>query len=253
MKKFLATFAAAVVLLPSITLAAFNDVTLTTSTMLSVGGYTLNITGSSAAIQSIVVNASNFSVALSSGSSIQVTSPTYQQLSVDVGTFTSSNTCATNASVLTLSSSGASGTVTVTPQATVCSTVASASGGGNGPIVGSYGGGGSGSSPSANISSSVKATSTAPISTVAAHQVTYQFIKDLKLGKTDSSVQKLQQFLNAHGFTIAATGPGSHGKESTYFGNATRAALIKFQKTRSITPASGFFGPITRAAVNSIQ
>ena len=40
-------------LLPAFALAAFNDVTLTTSTVLSVGSYTLNVTGSSGVIQSI--------------------------------------------------------------------------------------------------------------------------------------------------------------------------------------------------------
>lgn len=109
-------------LLPTVAFAAFNDVTLTTSTNVSVGGYTLNVTGSSAVVQSIVVNDSNLSVTLSSGSSIQISSPTYQQLSVDVGTFTTSNNCAGSTSVLTLASSGPSGTVTVTPTATICST-----------------------------------------------------------------------------------------------------------------------------------
>ena len=119
-------------LLPTLVFAAFDDVTLTTDTILSVGGYTLNVTGSSAVVQSIVVNDSNFSVTLSSGSSIQITSPTYQQLSVDVDTFTTSNNCADNTSVLTLASSGPSGTVTVTPTATICSTPASSGDSGNG-------------------------------------------------------------------------------------------------------------------------
>lgn len=132
MKKYLFLLFSTIFLLPSLVLGAFNDVTLTTSTNISVGGYTLNITGSSAVVQSIVINTSSFSVTLSSGSSIQITSPTYQQLSVDVGTFTTSNTCITNSSVLTLSSSGPSGTVVVTPQVTICSTPAPSGGSGGG-------------------------------------------------------------------------------------------------------------------------
>ncbi|MEX2437527.1 MAG: peptidoglycan-binding protein, partial [Candidatus Paceibacterota bacterium] len=131
MKKLLILFLG-VLFLPNLTFAAFNDVTLTTDTVISVGGYTLNVSGSSAVVESIVIDTSSFSVTLSSGSSIQITSPTYQQLSVDVGTFTTSNTCITNSSVLTLSSSGASGTVVVTPQATICSTPVSSGGGGGG-------------------------------------------------------------------------------------------------------------------------
>ena len=66
--------------IPSFTLAAYNDVTLTTSAVLSVGGYTLDVSGSSAAIQTITVNPSNFSVTLASGSSITISSPSLQQL-----------------------------------------------------------------------------------------------------------------------------------------------------------------------------
>ena len=40
--------------------------------------------------------------------------------------------------------------------------------------------------------------------------------------------------------------------ESNYFGRQTKNALIKFQKTNNITPAVGYFGPITRMFVNSI-
>jgi peptidoglycan hydrolase-like protein with peptidoglycan-binding domain len=60
----------------------------------------------------------------------------------------------------------------------------------------------------------------------------------------------MQKFLNASGFVIAKTGAGSPGKETTYFGSATKAALIKFQKAKKISPASGFFGPMTRAVAN---
>jgi hypothetical protein len=121
MKKVIILFLA-LLLSPTFSFASFNDVTLTTSTTISVGGYTLNVTGSSAVIQSIIINDGNFSVVLSAGSSIQITSPTYQQLTTDVNTFTTGNNCATNSSVLTLSSSGSTGTVTITPTATICST-----------------------------------------------------------------------------------------------------------------------------------
>ncbi len=252
MKKLLALAALAACFLPTLAFAAFNDLTLTTNAVISVGGYTLNVTGSNAAVQSIVVSASNFSVTLSSGSSIQITSPTYQQLAVDVSTFTASNTCTAQASVLTLSSSGASGTVTVTPQSTVCSTSAapaSTRGGGGGVITGPLSVGYIASNPTATATSTPAAT--AIMNT--AQKINYQFSKNLDLGKTDIGVQKLQQFLNVQGFTVSVAGPGSKGKESTYFGNATRAALIKFQKAQHITPAVGYFGPVTRAAVNSMK
>ncbi|MEK7126074.1 MAG: hypothetical protein AAB835_01115, partial [Patescibacteria group bacterium] len=53
---------------PALAFAAADDVTLTTDTVLSVGGITLNVSGSSATVESITVNASDFSVTLSSGS-----------------------------------------------------------------------------------------------------------------------------------------------------------------------------------------
>lgn len=263
MKKLLVLVLLVVVtcFLPTLALAAFNDVALTTDVVINVGGYTVSVTGSSAVVQSIVVNASNFSITLASGSSAQITSPTYQQFTVDVGTFTSSNVCSTNASVLTLSSSGASGTATITPQATVCSTPTPtvSSGGGNGPIVGLYGTRNSGTvgfpwlSTASGTSSSGGVIPAVATSTATLRVAAYRFVKDLKLGKNDVSVQKLQQFLNTHGYTVTITGAGSKGKESTYFGNATRAALIKFQKAQRITPAVGYFGPITRATVGSMK
>lgn len=77
------------------------------------------------------------------------------------------------------------------------------------------------------------------------------FQKDLKLGLINNDVKLLQQFLNSNGYLIAKSGIGSKGKETNYFGPATKAALIKFQKANKINPASGLFGPLTRKVVNS--
>ena len=82
--------------------------------------------------------------------------------------------------------------------------------------------------------------------------LTYSFNKDLKLGSTGNDVKELQKFLNTNGYIVAPSGPGSVGSETTIFGYATRAALIKFQIANNITPASGYFGPITRAFVENI-
>lgn len=71
----------------------------------------------------------------------------------------------------------------------------------------------------------------------------YTFTKDLTLGSKGASVTALQQFLNGKGYlTASATG---------YFGPLTKAALAKFQAANSISPASGYFGPITMKAVNA--
>jgi len=63
-------------------------------------------------------------------------------------------------------------------------------------------------------------------------------------------VMDLQKYLNQHGFIISASGPGSIGYETNLFASLTKKALMKFQKSHQI-PATGFFGPITRAYINT--
>jgi peptidoglycan hydrolase-like protein with peptidoglycan-binding domain len=72
------------------------------------------------------------------------------------------------------------------------------------------------------------------------------------LGATGSEVQALQQFLNSHGYTVATSGVGSPGKESMLFGALTQAALTKFQAANNISPAVGYFGPLTRSVISSL-
>jgi peptidoglycan hydrolase-like protein with peptidoglycan-binding domain len=63
-------------------------------------------------------------------------------------------------------------------------------------------------------------------------------------------VRQLQKFLNSQGFTVTVTGAGSLGNETTLFGPATKAALTKFQVSKGISPAAGYFGPVTRMYVS---
>jgi hypothetical protein len=75
------------------------------------------------------------------------------------------------------------------------------------------------------------------------------FIRNLTIGSSGNDVKNLQQYLNAKGYTVALTGPGSSGKETNLFGGLTRLALIKFQKANKIYPSVGYFGPLTRAFI----
>jgi len=78
----------------------------------------------------------------------------------------------------------------------------------------------------------------------------FVFTRDLSIGMVGPDVKELQKFLNTNGFIVAETGAGSPGEETSKFGAATRAALIKFQKANKISPAVGYFGSLTRNVVN---
>jgi peptidoglycan hydrolase-like protein with peptidoglycan-binding domain len=78
----------------------------------------------------------------------------------------------------------------------------------------------------------------------------FVFKNDLTLGDENNDVKELQKFLNTNGYVVAKSGAGSPGRETTYFGLATKKALIKFQKAKKISPATGLFGPLTRKAFN---
>jgi len=87
----------------------------------------------------------------------------------------------------------------------------------------------------------------------------FSFKKDLRLGDTDPDVRELQRVLNASiDTTVAIDGDGSRGHETTYFGNATKAAVIKFQTKykdvvltlNSITTADGIVNKATRTRLN---
>lgn len=81
----------------------------------------------------------------------------------------------------------------------------------------------------------------------------FQFTKNLKLGTRDDEVKSLQIFLNSDADTlVAASGAGSAGNETTYFGNATKAAVMKFQTKYGITPVAGYWGSISRAKANTL-
>jgi hypothetical protein len=84
----------------------------------------------------------------------------------------------------------------------------------------------------------------------ASSSFSYTFTRNLSYGMTGNDVQQLQQFLVSQASGTAATKLQQHGTTKT-FGTLTLNALIEFQKSAGIMPASGYFGPITRAWVNA--
>lgn len=157
----------------------------------------------------------------------------------------------------------AAGTYTITPTTSACSGAAVSGGSAN-----------SDGTPSSSISSTATSTSTVSTSTESAAEpspspavptlpaqaspvATIALTRGLKLGIVGTDVQNLQRFLNANGFVVALSGAGSVGNETTYFGRATQAALLKFQIAKSIVksqdePGAGTVGPKTRALINSM-
>jgi peptidoglycan hydrolase-like protein with peptidoglycan-binding domain len=76
--------------------------------------------------------------------------------------------------------------------------------------------------------------------------------RDLSKGSTGNDVKLLQKILNTNPSTIvASSGLGSSGNETTYFGSATEAAVIKFQNFYSFSP-TGIVAGVTRAKVNAL-
>ena len=79
----------------------------------------------------------------------------------------------------------------------------------------------------------------------------YRFSKELTVGVTHTDVKELQKMLNESPDTmIALDGAGSPGEETSYFGIKTRDALKKWQLKKGISPASGYFGPISIRKAN---
>lgn len=70
------------------------------------------------------------------------------------------------------------------------------------------------------------------------------FTRDLTINSTGNDVTALQTWLIGKGFAIPAGATG-------FFGVQTRAALAAYQAANGISPAAGYFGPITRAKVNA--
>ena len=87
-----------------------------------------------------------------------------------------------------------------------------------------------------------------PSNVTPASGAAFSLSRNLYFGKSGEDVRGLQQLLNRIGYTVAATGAGSAGQETAYFGPATRAAVVKYQLARSISPAVGYVGVLTRAS-----
>lgn len=88
----------------------------------------------------------------------------------------------------------------------------------------------------------------------------YNFTMNHKMGDQGGEVMDIQKFLNANGFAVAATGAGSPGNESSYFGSKTKAAVIAWQNANAasvltpvgLTAGTGYWGASSRAYANTM-
>ncbi len=264
-KKTLRAIAVGMALLPVLAFAAYNDVSMDNSTILTVNSVDLTLTGPTAVLESIVVNGSDFVLTMPGNSYIKVSSTNRRNLTTTGSTvITTTSTCTDSASTYEYKSPysvGSSLTLTVNVGSDTCTTGGAA--GGSGSPGGGGGGGSSGASytyvppttqPAAVVKAAPKATVSAPAAVAAiSANITRAFAK----GATSPQIKTLQQLLNSDPDTrIAATGVGSPGQETTLFGPATLKALQKFQVKYGIAKPGvegyGVLGPKTRAKLNEL-
>lgn len=131
MKKLLLSSSIVALLLPTFIFAAYSDVSLTTDVDLSVNSISLDVYGSTAAVESIAVDSTSFTTVLQTGSYLKVSAASLNQFVFDILNTEnqSSNVdyvCTGSASTLEVSTV-ASTTIIVTPSSSVCTDAAASS------------------------------------------------------------------------------------------------------------------------------
>jgi peptidoglycan hydrolase-like protein with peptidoglycan-binding domain len=98
----------------------------------------------------------------------------------------------------------------------------------------------------------------APSPAPSAAGISAVFIRGLSKGMSNSDIKRLQQLLNSDPDTrVAASGAGSPGNETNYFGSLTEKAVQKFQLKYGVVmnssdPGYGYVGPKTRAKLQEV-
>ncbi len=105
-----------------------------------------------------------------------------------------------------------------------------------------------------NVSASLNGQPTTVTTTIGTTGTgSYTWSTNLTVGSKGADVLALQKFLNKDsGTMVASTGAGSPGMETSTFGPATKAAVMKFQTKYGLSPVAGYVGALTRAKLNSL-
>lgn len=258
--KRLIVLGSALALLASVPLvgyAAYNDVTLSTATVFSINGVTLNVYNASAVVQSVTASSTTLNLTLLPGSAATVLAPGRNVLTQTGGTsYLTLSECDSLASQLQFTypaGSGSAAVVIITP-----STTTTCSGGGNGgsTIV---------ATPSTQAVAMTAATASAtaasttvtaappivPSPPAASSAITsgspsakVLFTRYLAYGSKGTDVRKLQALLIAKGY-LNARAP------TDFYGLLTIKAVKQLQKANGL-PQPGVLGPKTRALLNNL-
>lgn len=82
------------------------------------------------------------------------------------------------------------------------------------------------------------------LSLVAVSSAEAAYTRDLSVGSTGADVSELQSTLVAGGYLVMPV-----GVPMGYFGSLTQSAVAKWQAAVGVSPAVGYFGPISRAKI----
>ncbi len=80
------------------------------------------------------------------------------------------------------------------------------------------------------------------------------FTRNLYPGMSGADVKCLQQYLNGAGYPVAASGVGSAGNETEYYGSLTQAAVGAWQDANGVAYGAykGYFGPVSQAKFTAV-
>jgi len=251
--------------MPVVAFAAYNDVSMDSSTILTVASVNLAVTAPTAVLESIVVDSSTLTLTMPGSSYLKITSTDRRNItSTGSSAIKVTSTCTATESTYEYKSPSevsSSLSLTVNVGTDTCTTGGSAGGSGS-PGGGGGGGGGGGASytyvpPVTQVAAVVAAPKASISAPAAVSAINANITRALAKGTNNPQVKVLQQILNSDPETrIAASGDGSPGRETNLFGPATLKAVQKFQVkyglARPGVQGYGVLGPKTRAKLNEL-